>query len=450
VDLSWTASTDNVGVTGYEVFRDGALLASVGAVTSYSDTTVAPSTSYSYQVRARDAAGNRSALSGPATVTTPAPDTEPPTAPQNLTATAESGNRVELSWTASTDNVGVTGYEIFRDGTLLATVGTVTAYSDTTVSPLTIYQYEVRARDGAGNTSEFSNTAIVLTPLSTDTEPPNPPINLTATAVSSSRVDLSWDASTSGDVVGYEIFRDGSPLAEVGEVTTYSDTTVSPSTTYSYQVRARDGAGNVSSFSNTATVTTPGLPVFTDGFETGNFSNWTSNTGLVAQQQEVYAGSWAARGTSTGAATWAYKTLGTTYSELYYRIRFKVLSQGSSSNSTMYMLKFRTATGTSLMGLYRSPTGRLGYRNDVAGASTTSSTIVTTGVWHEVQVRVRVNGASGETETWLDGTRVAALSKTESFGTTPIGRLQLGENSTGRTYDVAFDDVVANTSLIGP
>jgi hypothetical protein len=148
----------------------------------------------------------------------------------------------------------------------------------------------------------------------------------------------------------------------------------------------------------------------------------------------------------TSAATWAYKTLGTTHTELFYRIRFKVILQGASS--TVNVLKLRTATGTALFGLFRSSNGNLGYRNEVAAVSTTSSTPVTTGVWHEVQVRVRVGGASGESETWLDGVRIASLSKTENFGTSAIGRLQIGENSSGKTYDVAFDDVAASTSFI--
>jgi hypothetical protein len=75
---------------------------------------------------------------------------------------------------------------------------------------------------------------------------------------------------------------------------------------------------------------------------------------------------------------------------------------------------------------------------------------VSTGVWHEVQVRVRINGASGESETWLDGVRIASLSKVENFGTTPIGRLQIGENSSGKVYDVAFDNVAASTGFMAP
>ncbi|MDQ3941097.1 MAG: right-handed parallel beta-helix repeat-containing protein, partial [Actinomycetota bacterium] len=157
IDLSWSASTDNVGVTGYHIFRDGALLASAGTETTYSDTTVSPSTTYTYQVRAKDAAGNLSALSDAATATTPpAPDTEAPTTPENVSADAISPTRADLSWSASSDNVAVTGYDILRDGTLLNSVGAKTAYSDTTAEPSTTYSYRVRAQDAAGNVSALS------------------------------------------------------------------------------------------------------------------------------------------------------------------------------------------------------------------------------------------------------------------------------------------------------
>ena len=181
MNLTWNASTDNVGVTGYEVFRDGALLATTtGTGTGFSDTTASPSTTHSYQVRARDAASNLSAFSNTATVTTPTPvDATPPTAPANLTGTAVSPTQVNLTWNASTDNVGVTGYQVFRDGALLATTtGTGTGYSDTTASPSTTHSYQVRARDAANNLSAFSNTATVTTPTPPDTQAPTDPSQL--------------------------------------------------------------------------------------------------------------------------------------------------------------------------------------------------------------------------------------------------------------------------------
>ena len=95
----------------------------------------------------------------------PEPDTEPPTAPSNLAATNIQANQVTLDWDASTDNIGVTTYDIYRDSTKIDEVGgSTTSYQDTTVSADTSYTYFVRARDAAGNQSSNSNTVNVTTP----------------------------------------------------------------------------------------------------------------------------------------------------------------------------------------------------------------------------------------------------------------------------------------------
>ena len=73
---------------------------------------------------------------------------------------------------------------------------------------------------------------------------------------------------------------------------------------------------------------------------------------------------------------------------------------------------------------------------------------MTKGVWHDLQVRVGINGSAGEAEFWLDGNRVNVLSKTEAFGTNPVGRIQLGENATGTNFDVVYDDVTVDTRFI--
>ena len=256
VDLSWTASTDNVAVTNYEIFRNGSLLATVGNVTAYADTSVVGATAYDYKVRAVDGAGNRSGFSNTASVTTP--DTQNPTPPTQVVATASSPTRVDLTWTAGTDNVGVTNYEIYRNATLLVTVGVVTSYADLSASPSTTYAYQLKAVDAAGNHSGFSNSSSTTTPASTDGENPTDPTNLSATVISPTEVDLSWTGSTDNQgVTGYEIFRGGVLLTSIGPVTSYADTSVVNGTTYAYKVRAFDAAGNRSGFSNTQTVTTP-------------------------------------------------------------------------------------------------------------------------------------------------------------------------------------------------
>jgi acid phosphatase type 7 len=94
-------------------------------------------------------------------------DGEPPTAPTELTASAAWPTEVDLNWTAATDNIGVTAYEIYRDGALLTTVGDVTSYIDMTALASTSYDYSVRALDAAGNQSDLSTEAEVTTPAPT-------------------------------------------------------------------------------------------------------------------------------------------------------------------------------------------------------------------------------------------------------------------------------------------
>jgi chitodextrinase len=187
-------------------------------------------------------------------------ETVPPTQPLNLLATAPNSNRVDLVWTASTDNVGVAGYRVYRDGALIGT-STTAGYADLTAQPSTAYGYHVVAYDAAGNSSVPSNTANITTPA--DAAPPSAPTNLAAAVVSATRVDLTWTASTDNvAVTGYRIYRDGSQIG-TSTGTSYSDTSTQASSTYDYQVRAVDGANNVSAASNIATATTPSASVLT-------------------------------------------------------------------------------------------------------------------------------------------------------------------------------------------
>jgi len=161
IDLTWTASTDNVGVTGYNIFRNGVQVGTSSTV-NFSDTGLAPSTTYIYTVAAFDAAANTSNPSAPASATTLDPDTEAPSIPGGLTATAVSGTQIDLAWTASTDNVAVTGYNIFRDGVQVGTSSTVN-FSDTGLQPSKTYVYTVAAFDAAANTSNLSAPASATT-----------------------------------------------------------------------------------------------------------------------------------------------------------------------------------------------------------------------------------------------------------------------------------------------
>jgi hypothetical protein len=190
--------------------------------------------------------------------------------------------------------------------------------------------------------------------------------------------------------------------------------------------------------------TAAALP-FNDDFESGNLSKWSQVHGLAIQQQEVADGAYAARATSSGEPTFGLTQLSPEQNDLYYFVRFNILRQGSN---TVTLLRFRTGAGASILGLYGSNTGKLSYRNDVAGSSTISTQMITPNEWHTIQIHIHAAGDTGTAEVWFDGSRIDELSKTESFGTTPIGRVQLGDNASGRSYDVAFDEVKLDTHFI--
>lgn len=355
VNLSWTASTDNVGVTAYRVERcqgascsTFAQIASVTTGTTFNDTPLSPTTSYSYRIRAADAASNLSGYSTTSTAVTSA-DTTPPSAPTGLGATAASATQINLSWTAATDNVGVTGYRVERcqgascsSFAQIATLAAVTTYSDTPLSPTASYSYRVRAVDAAGNLGAYSGTGTAVTPA--DTTAPSAPTGLGATAASATQINLSWTASTDNvGVTAYRVERcqgaSCSSYAQIASVTTgttYSDTPLSPSTSYSYRVRAADAAGNLSGYSGTSTASTPadttapsaptGLGASATSSSQINLS-WTASTDnvgvtqyLVEQCQGVSCSTFAQIATVTTGTT--YSATGLVASTSYsYRLR---------------------------------------------------------------------------------------------------------------------------------
>lgn len=161
INLTWNASTDNTGVSGYTVYRNGTKIGTASG-TSYSDTGLSQNTSYTYTVSAMDSAGNVSPQSAPIAITTPASDTTPPSVPGGLKATSVTPNSVTIAWNPSTDNVAVSGYQVFRNGSKIATVGS-TSYSDSGLSSSTGYSYTVAAFDGSNNVSAQSSPLSVTT-----------------------------------------------------------------------------------------------------------------------------------------------------------------------------------------------------------------------------------------------------------------------------------------------
>ncbi|TMF80384.1 MAG: DUF1929 domain-containing protein [Chloroflexi bacterium] len=174
INVAWTASNDNIAVKNYLVDHcadagctSGVLQIGTPTATSLSDIGLPAGTTFWYRVRATDAAGNVSAYSSTVSGTTLTPDTQPPSVPAGLTASGASASQINLSWTASNDNIAVKNYLVERCPGAGCTTGftqiatpTATTYSDSTgLSAGATYGYHVRATDAAGNLGGFSSTA---------------------------------------------------------------------------------------------------------------------------------------------------------------------------------------------------------------------------------------------------------------------------------------------------
>jgi fibronectin type 3 domain-containing protein len=356
VSLSWGAATDNVGVTGYDVYRSTSSGFTPSAAnriaqptgTTYIDAGVAPGTYY-YKVTAEDAAANI----GPASNEAPATvlDTTPPNAPSGLAAGA-AGTTVTLTWTAATDNVGVLRYNVHRGSTAGFTPTAAnriaqplgTSYTDTGLTAGTYY-YKVTAEDAAGNVGAPSNEAPATIP---DTTPPTAPGALTVTPAGGT-ANLNWLASTDDvGVVRYDVHRgltSGFTPTSANRIaqptgTSYSDAGLAVGTYY-YKVIAEDAAGNLSTASNEVTIsvadaTAPTAPSGLAANLTGNSVglSWTASTDDVGViRYNVH------RGTSAGftptAANRVGQPTGTSYTDAsvppgtYY---YKVTAEDAAGN----------------------------------------------------------------------------------------------------------------------
>ncbi|UJF34425.1 carbohydrate binding domain-containing protein [Paenibacillus hexagrammi] len=301
VQVSWTASTDNVGVTGYEVYRDGTKVATTAA-TSYTDSTgVQPNTTYSYTVKALDAAGNASALSAAALVTTPQGNSATIYYKQGFTTPYIHYRPVGGTWTTAPG--------------VLMPAAEISGYNKITISLGAATQLEAVFNNGSGtwdnnNSNNYMFPSGVSTfqagtitpgaPAGQDTQAPTVPAGLTAAAGSSTSAALSWTAATDNvGVTGYDVYRDGVKVASSTGVS-YTDTALQPNTTYTYTVSAYDAAGNKSAQSQAVQVTTPEAPAgqtvtvyYKTGFTTpymhykiDGASTWTTSPGVAMQSSE--------------------------------------------------------------------------------------------------------------------------------------------------------------------
>jgi endonuclease I len=329
VNLSWTASTDNVGVTGYDVYRNGTYL-STTANTSFSVTGLTASTSYSFYVKAKDAAGNTSGSSNTINITTLS---------DVLSYCTSQGNNSNYEWIAkvtigtytnssgaakytdftseniileagSSVNVSLTpgfsgstyneywriwidynadgdfddsGELVFDSGSLSKT--TVTGNMSVSGSASGSTRMRVSMKYNGAQTAcesfsygEVEDYTVTFGEAIPDTQAPTVPTGLVSSNITSSSANISWSASTDNvGVTGYEVYRNGS-LASTVTSTSYSATGLSASTQYAFTVKAKDAAGNISNASSNLYVTTSDVSTTTNLTLTITFDNYPEET----------------------------------------------------------------------------------------------------------------------------------------------------------------------------
>ncbi|MBU5444787.1 fibronectin type III domain-containing protein [Paenibacillus sp. MSJ-34] len=259
VKLSWPSATDNVGVTGYRIYVDEVEYKMAGG----SENTITVNglmaeTNYMFKVTAHDEAGNVSAGLTASAKTLPRssdPDTEAPQWPDDseLTVSDVTQTSVKLTWPSATDNVGVTGYRIYVNGTEHGTVGgNVNRTMINGLTANTSYMFKVTAYDAAENKSEALTVSAKTLPQPTepDTEAPQWPDDseLTVSDVTQTSVKLSWPSATDNvGVAGYRIYVD-----DIGHKTAGSSentiivTGLTAGMSYAFKVKVYDEAGNES------------------------------------------------------------------------------------------------------------------------------------------------------------------------------------------------------------
>ncbi len=352
VALKWQPAKDDVGVIGYLVMRNDILVGRT-TTTAFTDTGLAPETTFAYTVIAVDAAGNRSPASNAVKATT---KSVVPAAPTDLVAQVlnsgglvvanavqASSHSVKLSWADNSTNE--TGFHVERRegatgvwATLTQLPAGSTGFQDTAVKPGTAYDYRVKAVGDAG-ASAYSNNASATVP----DLPPSAPSNLVA-KVANTIVTLSWTDNSSNETGFHLERREGATdawarvaLLPVG-TTGHQDATVKAGLAYDYRVKAV-ATGSVSDFSNIASVKLPEPPPAAPSdlvaSVAGNavalkwLDNSNNETGFHLERREGATGAWAKIALLPAGGTSHQDT--TVKAGLAYDYRVKAIGEGGAS-----------------------------------------------------------------------------------------------------------------------
>ena len=351
IDLNWTAATGGSGTITYGIFKDGGTQ-SIATTTelNFGDASLLPATSHSYVIVATDDIGNR------ATSTVVSATTSPFTAPV-LTAIPVSSNRIDLSWSSTTEAVTAVTYSIYRNNSTSSITTTVdNNYSDIGLTPSTTYSYRVVAADEAGNRA--TSTEVTATTLNgTSTIGLTKPI-VTSIPVSATQINLTWSSSTQGvGDISYGIYRNGSTSTTATTFgNEFNDVGLATSTTYRYLVVATDTAGNrATSTEVTATTLGAETPSLTKPIVTATSTSptqinltWSSSTQAVGK---VTYGIYRNSSTSTIATTFGneFNDVGLSASTTYKYIVVATDEAANKATSSEVSATTKSATSTIIL-----------------------------------------------------------------------------------------------------
>jgi hypothetical protein len=378
-------------------------------------------------------------------------DTFPPSKPGKPSGQSNDTSSIDLTWNASTDNVSTSlTYRVYRDGdptpvgSIVSSSTSTVSYHDAGLDPGSSHTYTVDAVDGANLASQQSNASDSIVVQTPDQTPPPVPDAPTATANGKTKVDLTWPAVSDdrGGAITYHVYRDGSSVGQVTSTSTttvsFTDTGLTPNTTYTYTVDATDVSNNTSTQSDPSNqVTTAGV-IFADGFDSGDFSSWTSNTRFTIDPGAGATAPPSALANPTAQSAILTKDLGADYSTVCVSAAVNLTTQNGAA---LDLVRLRTTGNGGIAKVFLSAAGNVQIKSDVANTTKGSGVALPAG-WNTVELCGTV-GTSSTWDLYLNGSKIVDAWAADT-GTTPVGRITVGDN-TGKTFTIRFDDVVVDS-----
>jgi chitodextrinase len=285
-----------------------------------------------------------------------------------------------------------------------------------------------------------SRGMFVFTPPPPDTTPPTVPGQPAGTSPAAGALRIHWAASSDASPITYDVYRDGgsTPIGTSID-TTFTDTGLDVNSSHTYTVDAVDASNNRSAQSPASAPITVTPLIFSDDFTSDNFTNWSLFTNMTLDEGQGSPSAPSARSQVSSSASYAYADFGFTYGTACASANMNASSLGTTS---VDLMRLRSAAGGPIAKVYASSTGVLSVRDDVTGTTKGSAKTLGTG-WHNVELCVSVGSPNGSISLFRDGTQI--LTWAPDTGTTPIGRLQIGDTAS-KTFTIDWDHVIVDAA----